>query len=338
MAAPHSAYRIDGPALISFSAPIGVNGYRWPTVAEAIAYLGLGCSEAQFIAAFRIVGPALISFSGGRTSALMLWCVLVAHGGQLPPDVVVAFANTGKEREETLRFVHECGSRWGVHVHWLEWREDALGFTVVGPNSASRNGEPFDALIDKKQRLPNGQERWCTEFLKVRPLHGLMRLIGFGEPGDYLEAIGLRHDEGHRILKGFARAEEDNRRVCYPLGNAKVTKRQVQDFWFGAGLRYETSERPQGFDLELPSLWGNCDLCFAMGVAIREERVRQDPHVGPWWAAAEKRTGGTFSKRESVLELQRRAIMHKATPDLLDADEHADEHDAECGLWCGEAA
>lgn len=60
---------------------------------------------------YRITGPALISFSGGRTSAFMVWNILQAHGGTLPDDVVVAFANTGKEREETLRFVHECGSR-----------------------------------------------------------------------------------------------------------------------------------------------------------------------------------------------------------------------------------
>ena len=298
---------------------------------------------------FLITGPALISFSGGRTSAYMLWRILQAHRAglppyaqpALPPEIVVAFANTGKERPETLRFVHECSARWGVHIHWLEWRDKAReyerkecaveeSFEVVGFNSASRNGEPFDALIDKKKRLLNGQERWCTEFLKVRPMHDFMRVIGFGEPGQYLEYVGLRHDEGHRILKGFARAEKDHRRLRYALADIKVTKRDVQAFWWGADRRFETSETPQGFDLELPPLWGNCDLCFAMGAATREERVRQDPHVAPWWAAAERRTGGTFSKREGVLNLQRRAILHKATPDLLNDD----EHDAECGLWC----
>ncbi len=60
---------------------------------------------------FHITGPALISFSGGRTSGYMLWRILQAHGGTLPDDVYVTFANTGKEREETLRFVYECGSR-----------------------------------------------------------------------------------------------------------------------------------------------------------------------------------------------------------------------------------
>lgn len=279
---------------------------------------------------FFIEGPALISFSGGRSSALMLWRILQAHGGTMPPELVVAFANTGRERPETLHFVEECSRRWGVHVHWVEWRDDNQEFDVVGPNSASRHGEPFDALIDKKQRVPNGQERWCTQYLKVRPLQGLMRLIGYGESGDYREPIGLRHDEGHRILTGMARAEKTGRGVCYPLANAKITKRDVLAFWWGPDRRYETSVRPQGFDLELPDLWGNCDLCFAMGVAIREERVRQDPSIAPWWAAAEKRVGGTFSKRESVVDLQRRAVLHGATPDLWEAE----LDDASCGDWC----
>ncbi len=285
---------------------------------------------------FLVTGPALISFSGGRTSAYMLWRILQAHGGKLPNDVVVAFANTGKEREETLRFVYECGSRWGVWVRWVEWRHDgsSKGTTEeVGYNSASRSGEPFDALIDHKQRLPNGRERWCTEYLKVRPLQALMGALGYGSPGDYLEVIGLRYDELDRLADGVLRAEEDGREVDYPLASARVWKRDVRAFWWGEGRRYETSVQPQCFDLGLPDLWGNCDLCFAMGVATREERVRQMPSVATWWDGAERRQGGTFSKRESVADLIRRAQAHASTPDLFD-----DEHDAECGLWCaGEA-
>jgi hypothetical protein len=86
----------------------------------------------------------------------MLHQIIQAHGGALPDDVVVAFANTGKEREETLRFVHECGSRWGVHVRWVEWRPMPERFAEVGYNSAARNGEPFEGLIAP---APRGQLR-----------------------------------------------------------------------------------------------------------------------------------------------------------------------------------
>ena len=89
----------------------------------------------MFANPYRIEGPALISFSGGRTSAFMLFKILEAHGGTLPDDVHVCFANTGKEREETLRFVHECATRWGVRVRWLErayGRKTSERFTEVG--------------------------------------------------------------------------------------------------------------------------------------------------------------------------------------------------------------
>ena len=46
---------------------------------------------------FEIKEPTCISFSGGRTSAYMLWRVLEAHGGKLPEEAVVCFANTGKD-------------------------------------------------------------------------------------------------------------------------------------------------------------------------------------------------------------------------------------------------
>ena len=111
--------------------------------------------------AYKIEGPALISFSGGRTSGYMLHKIVEAHGGTLPENVHVNFANTGKEREETLRFVHNCETSLGIKINWLEYRNDTPGFEVVGYNSASRNGEPFQALIEKKKRLPNWKERWC---------------------------------------------------------------------------------------------------------------------------------------------------------------------------------
>ena len=52
-----------------------------------------------------ITEPTCISFSGGRTSAYMLYQVLQAHDGKMPDDGIVCFANTGKEEENTLKFV-----------------------------------------------------------------------------------------------------------------------------------------------------------------------------------------------------------------------------------------
>lgn len=269
---------------------------------------------------FLIAGPASISFSGGRTSAYMLWRILQAHGGTLPDDVVVTFANTGREREETLRFVHECGARWGVRIAWLEWRREAPGFEEVGYNSAARNGEPFEALIRWKQRLPNWKERWCTAFLKVLTMLNYNRSLG-RDAGTFLEVIGLRNDEGARILTGRANAKRDGRSVVYPLAAARVRKPDVMAFWHA-----------QPFDLGLAPHEGNCDLCFLKGKRLRQRIIRDDPGAASWWLRMEAETSGFFDRRDRVSDLVEAV---RRSPELFDQLEEIEERDAECGDLCG---
>jgi len=117
---------------------------------------------------YRIDGPALVSFSGGRTSGYMLWHILDAYGGRLPNDLAVCFANTGKEMPATLDFVRDCGRNWHVDIIWLEY--DPAGdhrrkFRVVDHASASRKGEPYEALLRERGYLPNPVSRFCTTML-----------------------------------------------------------------------------------------------------------------------------------------------------------------------------
>jgi len=99
---------------------------------------------------FKIIEPTVISFSGGRTSAFMLFKVLEAHDGILPAEAIVCFANTGKEEEATLEFVHDCALNWNVPIVWLEYQTEKPNFRLVHYENASRNGEPFEDLINKK--------------------------------------------------------------------------------------------------------------------------------------------------------------------------------------------
>jgi hypothetical protein len=269
---------------------------------------------------FLIVGPAALSFSGGRTSGYMLRRVLDAYNGMLPPDIVPIFANTGKEREETLRFVHDCELRWGVKVRWIEWRANRPGFEEVSYNSASRKGEPFAALIAKKKILPNWQMRFCTQFLKVQAITDFIASLGWA-PG-YREIIGLRYDEGHRLLKMFERNNKDGRVCIAPLAKAKVVERDVLDFWRG-----------QPFDLALEPGEGNCDLCFLKGRGLRKELIRRRPSSANWWIAQEQLVNGLFDRHNSYAALQSEVYE---SPDLFETSvfETSVEHDVECGLLC----
>ena len=295
-----------------------------------------------------ITGPALISFSGGRTSAYMLRMILDAHGGTLPHDVHVCFANTGKEREETLRFVHECGSRWGVNVRWIEWasspprrkkgepklplREDhERRFVEVGYNSASRDGEPFAAVIRSHQYLPNPAMRYCTTELKVRPMKHFMLAQGYTSWGN---AIGLRADEMLRVFKQIERNHNSRERwqTVMPLATARVRSTDVLAFW-----------REQEFDLQLKPHEGNCDLCFLKSRGSKAAIIRDDPTRADWWIAQERaakcsapgEANARFRADESIDQL-RRAVMTSPTLPLTAEDE---EFDAECGTWCaGEAS
>lgn len=271
-----------------------------------------------------ITGPALISFSGGRTSAFMLHEILRAHDGKLPDDVVVAFANTGKEREETLRFVHECSIRWGVKVHWLEWRDDEPAFEQVGFNSASRNGEPFASLIQKKSFLPNGVMRFCTTELKIRVMRDFCRSLGWSK---WINVIGLRYDEGNRVLKAIDRSEsgKDPWRNSMPLSRARVTVRDVARFWSA-----------QPFDLQLQSYEGNCDMCFLKGRGKIKRLIRDNPGMVDWWKEMEFNTTAKsaaaerFRKEYSYTDLEREVLTQPFMPGLIDDE----EYDTECGLHC----
>jgi 3'-phosphoadenosine 5'-phosphosulfate sulfotransferase (PAPS reductase)/FAD synthetase len=238
---------------------------------------------------FFVDEPTCISFSGGRTSAYMLWRVLQAHGGALPSDCVVCFANTGKEEEATLRFVRDCGLQWNVDIHWVEYRNDDVGFAEVNFDTASRDGEPFEAIIRKRQYLPNPVTRFCTSELKIRTMHKWLRAnwqsLGW-DAADLVwgQMIGIRADEMRRVSKIRARGhstESTKETMLMPLADANITLKEIEAFW---------KSRP--FKLELPTykgktMSGNCDLCFLKGASQVASLIAEKPSRAIWWAKME---------------------------------------------------
>lgn len=266
---------------------------------------------------FHIVGPAILSISGGRTSGYMLKRILQAHGGKLPEDVRPFFANTGKEMPETLDFVEEMTQRWSVPITWVEYRtkgEDGKKqHAIVDWKTASRNGEPYAALIEDRKYLPNPVARFCTVELKIRPMHRVVREWGWE---DWISCLGIRADEPRRVAKLAARsgAETPDEIAIAPLAQAGVAVADVGQFW-----------KEQPFDLRLPNMngrtmHGNCDLCFLKGANQVLALVRENPKRAVWWMEQEakiqsagefKGDGARFrSDRPSYAQMHKMALNH----------------------------
>jgi 3'-phosphoadenosine 5'-phosphosulfate sulfotransferase (PAPS reductase)/FAD synthetase len=247
---------------------------------------------------FFITGPAVISFSGGRTSAYMLRRILDAHGGTLPDDVLVCFANTGREMPATLDFVRDCGAAWNVPIHWLEYRRDEATGRVsaeeVSHNSASRNGEPFLQMARGKQMLPNPVMRFCTTELKIRTIWRYTTGI-LGARAVWTQVVGLRADEPRRVerMKSPERrrkAGKESRDVVMPLADAGVTKADVMSFWAA-----------QPFDLGLKGAWeGNCDGCFLKRQSAIARMFLDYPDRMAWWPEVEALGVGRTTRNPAV--------------------------------------
>jgi 3'-phosphoadenosine 5'-phosphosulfate sulfotransferase (PAPS reductase)/FAD synthetase len=272
---------------------------------------------------YLIQGPALISDSGGRSSARMLHGIIQAHGGVLPDDVVVAFCNTGKEREQTLEFVRDQEDHWGVKIHWLEFVSGLRSVGAAGRfkgvtfETASRNGEPFDRLIAwKTGALPNGRARFCTEFLKVKVLFDFAEAMGLGVPGQYTEVIGLRADEKFRIERLRQDARNGASQLSFPLSSAGIRKSDIFSFW-----------QAQNFDLRLERGLGNCDHCPMIGDRDRVARAQRDPAGCEWWARHEMARGYRFGRHFTFVEL---LGLAGSSPNLP----LGEDYESECGTWC----
>ena len=267
---------------------------------------------------YRLPRPAVISFSGGRTSGFMLKKIIDAYGGRLPDTVAVVFANTGMEREETLQFVDVCGRAWGVEIVWVEYQWDAPHRTrVVDFATASRKGEPYAALIDRKGFVPSVTIRTCSGTLKRDRIESYARhRLGLKR---WHSVIGLRADEQRRVLRMRAMncGSRTGAHAVLPLADAGVREADVLDWW-----------KRQPFDLGIPGYAGNCTCCFLKGRGKLIRLIREDPTLADWWIQQEakvaNRTGPDgracesmkrFRLGETYAELKAAALAHR---DLFD--------------------
>jgi len=215
----------------------------------------------------------VVLFSGGRTSAF-----LAKYMKEHPhyKNCIFVFMNTGKEREETLQFADKCDKEFGLNLVYLEAlvnKEKGKGttYTIVDFETASRNGEPFEAML-KKYPLPNNMASNCTRELKQRPIDAYLR-DNYKE-FDIIKVVGIRADEAHRKS-----VNAEIEKVIYPLcDEVKIDSRFIRNWW-----------EKQSFDLGLKDYQGNCDLCFKKSLKKRLTIIKENPESAKWWLEMEQK-------------------------------------------------
>jgi hypothetical protein len=215
----------------------------------------------------------VVLFSGGRTSAFLSKFI---KENPRYKNVLFVFANTGKEREETLDFVHKCDKEFNLNVVWLEAKinkEKGKGtsYMITDFKNAKRKGEPFEEMLSKYP-MPNNMASNCTRELKQRPIDAYLR----DNFKDYniIRVIGIRADEQHRKSNNAI-----NENIIYPLcDELPIDSKFIRNWWDN-----------QTFDLRLKDYEGNCDLCFKKSLKKRLTIIKENPNIANWWEKMENK-------------------------------------------------
>ncbi|MBT04105.1 MAG: hypothetical protein CL836_08795 [Crocinitomicaceae bacterium] len=228
----------------------------------------------------------VISFSGGRTSGYMTKKLLETK--RKWKEVLVLFANTGQEHEKTLEFINNCDQQFGFNTVWLEavtHKDQKKGSTakVVSFETASRDGKPFEGVIEK-YGIPWSKAGHCTRELKENPIKNYLKERGLDKHNRVM-AIGIRADEAHRKAKSA-----DLNNFIYPLIDWDIEKEDILSWW-----------EDQPFDLEIPEHMGNCVWCWKKSYIKLVTVMKEKPEAFEFPERMEKLHGKTGNIAQKML-------------------------------------
>jgi 3'-phosphoadenosine 5'-phosphosulfate sulfotransferase (PAPS reductase)/FAD synthetase len=229
--------------------------------------------------------PLVISFSGGETSSVMAELLVNKWKGKR--QIISVFANTGKERKETLEFANNVDKYLSLGLVWVEAKvnkEHKVGtdYSITCFDEASRTGEPFKNVISK-YGIPNQAFKHCTRELKTNPIKKYLQSIGLK---DYVVAIGYRADEMRRVNWDKAKKEKQ----YYPLVETwRMNKEMVKSY---------CQKRP--FQLGLKSHQGNCDFCWKKSKRKLLTLIKEDEKAIKWWHEMECKYGDLVVEGRSL--------------------------------------
>ncbi|WP_199120324.1 phosphoadenosine phosphosulfate reductase family protein [Pedobacter sp. ASV28] len=243
----------------------------------------------------------VFNLSGGKTSAYM------TISEKPNSDDIVLFTDTGREHPLTYKFLDDIEKNEGFKIHRA---------TYVHRRSPNKTG--FDAMTHWKSYLPNRVRRICTAELKINTARRYLKpFVG----RRFEQYIGFRYDEPERVKK--FRSTYKNTVTRFPLYDKKITKPMIDHYW---------GSKP--YTLEIPSILGNCDLCFLKGKNNLIKIMAKYPELADKWIEDERRSaqirgkkGGTFFKDTTYEELLKVA---KSQLTLFDLEEALPAYSCSC--------
>ncbi len=186
-----------------------------------------------------------------------------------PGDLVI-FCDTGREHPKTYKFINDFEANENIPVIRLKYEGG------------------FERLIEKRKAVPNNFKRFCTIELKIKTCRRYLRSNGISK---YENFVGFRYDEPLRIK----RRKQMWKQVIdkFPLYEDKIDKQIVNDYW---------AKKP--YTLEIPSILGNCTLCFMKGKNAIMNIMASNPELADVWIADEERIGHTYLDNISMKQMK----------------------------------
>ncbi len=213
-------------------------------------------------------------FSGGRSSAYMLLT------NYRPGDIVI-FCDTEREAQGTYDFIDNVEKYEGIPIIRLKFKGG------------------WKELLRQRKAIPNQQKKFCTLELKILTAR---RYLWGNNIKSYTQYIGYRADEKNKNRVKDYRNKWKKVSTLFPMYTQGVTKADVLAFW---------QNKP--YDLDIPPILGNCDLCFMKGQAAVIAIMQDYPELADKWIQDEKENakGNTYFNgvtMEKLLERSKRLM------------------------------
>jgi hypothetical protein len=183
---------------------------------------------------------------------------------------LVIFCDTGREHPKTYKFINDFEANENIPVIRLKYDGG------------------FERLIEKRKAVPNNFKRFCTIELKIKTCRRYLRSIGISK---YENFVGFRYDEPLRVKRRKQMWKQVVDR--FPLYDDKIDKQIINDYW---------SKKP--YTLEIPSILGNCTLCFMKGKNAIMNIIASNPDLADVWIADEERIGHTYLDKISMKQMK----------------------------------